>query len=418
MIDIPVGGLLVALGVALGAFRVGVETLRERVRRAVALVLVSVGVSFFAGIVSLGPSESADAIAWRSDVEAALAEARDHGKPAILDATAQWCAACQDLDRHTFHDPSVQAALRDFVAVRVDMTRFDEADDRLRRLGIRVGALPWVGFFLPDGRLNPGVTLSDYEPPSLFVRRVEAAGAFRDRPLTPVEAWLGERGLAWALVLVFLAGIGVSLTPCVYPMIPITLAVVGARNLDRAGPAPGLRDRVVRSSLFVGGLSTMYATLGVVSAAFGRGFGSWMQHPAVTAGIAALFIALAASYAGFYSMDLPSGWKARIASRRGGLAGVAIVGAAAGLVAAPCAGPVVVGILAMVGTTGDLVLGFGLMLAFALGMGMLFFVLGLSTAALGRLPRQGAWMERVEAVFAVCFLVVAIYYGKLALATG
>lgn len=415
--DIPVGGLLVALGVGLGAFRTGVETLRERVRRAVALVLVSVGASFLAGIVSLAPRESGDGLAWRTDVEAALAEARDHGKPAILDATAEWCAACRDLDRRTFRDPSVQAALRDFVAVRVDMTRFDEADERLGRLGIRVGSLPWVGFFLPDGRLNPGVTLTDYEPPSLFVRRVEAARAFRDRPLTPVEASLGERGLAWALVLVFLAGIGVSLTPCVYPMIPITLAVVGARNPDREGPAPGLRDRVVRSSVFVGGLATMYAALGVASAALGRGFGSWMQHPSVTAGIAALFIALAASYAGFYSMDLPSGWKARVASRRGGIVGVALVGAAAGLVAAPCAGPVVVGVLAMVGTTGDLVLGFALMLVFALGMGLLFFVLGISTAALGRLPRQGAWMERVEAVFAVCFVVVAIYYGRLALAT-
>ncbi len=417
MIDIPVGGLLVALGVGLGAFWTGVETVRERVRRAAALVLVSVGVSFVVGIVSLAPRESADGVAWRTDVEAALAEARDHGKPAILDATAQWCAACQDLDRRTFRDPSVQAVLRDFVAVRVDMTRFDEADERLRRLGIRVGSLPWVGFFLPDGRLNPGVTLTDYEPPSQFVRRVEAARVFRDRPLTPVEAWLGERGLAWALVLVFLAGLGVSLTPCVYPMIPITLAVVGARNPDRAGPAPGLRDRVVRSSVFVGGLATMYATLGVASAAFGRGFGSWMQHPSVTAGIAALFIALAASYAGFFTLDLPSGWKARLASRRGGLAGVALVGAAAGLVAAPCAGPVVVGVLAMVGTTGDLALGFALMLVFALGMGALFFVLGISTAALGRLPRQGAWMERVEAVFAVCFLVVATYYGKLALTT-
>lgn len=417
MIDIPVGGLLVALGVALGAFRTGVETRRERVRRAVALVLVAMGVSFLAGIVSLARQEVTEGLAWRTDVEAALAEARTRGKPAILDATAQWCAACQELDRKTFRDFAVQAALSDFVRVRVDMTRFDEADERLGRLGVRVGSLPWVGFFLPDGRLNPGVTLTDYEPPSLFVRRVEAARAFRDRPLTPVEAWLGDRGLAWALVLVFLAGIGVSLTPCVYPMIPITLAVVGARNPDRAGPAPGLRNRVVRSSVFVAGLATMYATLGVASAALGRGFGSWMQHPVVTAGVAVLFLALAASYAGFYSMDLPSAWKARLGTRRGGLAGVALVGAAAGLVAAPCAGPVVVGVLAMVGTTGDLLLGFGLMFVFALGMGVLFFVLGLSTAALGRLPRQGAWMERVEIAFAVCFVVVATYYAKLALAT-
>ncbi len=417
MLDWIFGALLVALGVGLGAFAAGVETLRKKARRAVALVLVSVGVSFVLGIASVETQQPGEGIAWREDVEAALAEARNQNKPAILDVTAQWCAACQDLDRVTFQDSEVRRVLEGFVAIRLDATRFDEADERLRRLGIEVGSLPWVGFFLPDGRLNPGVTLTDFEPPSRFVRRVEAARVFRERALTPVEAWLGERGLAWAMVLVFLAGLGVSLTPCVYPMIPITLAVVGARNPDRSGPAPGLRDRFIRTTTFVSGLAVMYASLGVASAALGKGFGSWMQHPVVTAGVALLFVALAASYAGFFTLDLPSGWKARFQSKRGGLLGVALVGAAAGLVAAPCAGPVVVGVLAVVGTTGDLVLGFTLMLVFALGMGVLFFVLGLSTVALGRLPRQGAWMERVEALFAVSLLVVAIHYGRVGLAT-
>lgn len=414
MMDIPIGGLLIALGIGLGAFRPGGESLGFRVRRIVAIAFVAGGVSFLTGILTLRSQGSTEGIAWRSDVEVALREARELGKPAILDATAQWCAACQELDRKTFRDPDVQSALRDFVAIRVDMTRFEEADERLRRLGIHIISLPWVGFFLPDGRLNPGVTLRDYEPPSSFLRRIEAARVFRERPLTPVEAWVGERGLAWALLLTFLAGIGVSLTPCVYPMIPITLAVVGARNPDRQGTAPALGYRFVRSGVFVSGLVGMYATLGVVSAALGRGFGSWMQHPVVTAGVAVLFVALAASYAGFYTLDLPSSWKNRLHSRRRGVLGVALIGAASGLVATPCAGPVVVGILTVVGTTGDLLLGFILMLTFGLGMGVLFLVLGLSTVALEYLPRQGVWMERVEAVFAVCFLVVAVYYGRLA----
>jgi len=417
MMDILIGAVLTVAGLAFGALRTARDDRSFRLRRLAAMALVAAGLSFLLGIVhGPAPEDAREDLVWRTDVESALSEARAQSRPAILDATADWCAACKELEHRTLKDPRVRRALQGFVCIRMDMTQFDESQERLQRLGVTVTSLPWVGFFLLDGRLNPGVTLTDFEAPDLFARRVEAAATYRAAALTPVEAWLGERGWLWALLLVFVAGIGVSLTPCVYPMIPITLAVVGARGADEAGGGPPLRDRMIRSSLFVFGLAAMYATLGVVSAATGKGFGSWLQHPAVSGGVALLFIALAASYAGLYSLDLPSSWKARLSARRGGLWGVILVGAAAGLVAAPCAGPVVVGVLAVIGTTGDLMLGFGLMFAFALGMGLLFFVLGLSTAAIARLPRQGAWMERVELLFGIAFLITAVYYGRLAMA--
>ena len=417
MIDIIIGLALAAGGAALGAFRPDLATLdtKRRIWKAATLVMVATGVCFGLGLLSTGLDNPGERLSWRTDLEAALKESRTKGRPVLLDTSAEWCAACKELEHKTFTDPDVIRALKGFVTIRVDMTAFDEAQERMKKLGIEITSLPWVGFFLPDGRLNPGVTLTDFEAPGPFLKRIEMATEFREAGLSPVESWLGEQGLAVALFLVFLAGIGVSLTPCVYPMIPITIAVVGAGGGGPEQPPPPFARRVFRSASFVTGLAVTYASLGVLSAALGKGFGSWLQHPVVTLGMAALFAALAASFTGFFRIDLPAGLKARMGRSRGGLFGAALVGAATGFVAAPCAGPVVVGILAVISGTGDVVLGFLMMLTFALGMGVLFFGIGLSTVFLARLPRSGAWMERVEITFAIVFLVVAVYYGRLAL---
>lgn len=417
MLDLLVGGALVALGAILGAFRADLATLSwpARLWKAARVLMVAAGLALLVGLVDLpglGPEPSP--LPWRSDVEAALADAKAQGKPALLDGGAEWCGACKELEHVTFTDPRVVEALAGWVVVRLDMTDFDRGQARLKALGIDVGSLPWVGFFLPDGRLNPGVTLTDFEKPSAFLRRLEDAREFREKRTGPVETWIAEKGLVWALLLVFLAGVGVSLTPCVYPMIPITLGVLGA-GARPGEAAPSFGGRVAKAAVFVAGMVLTYAILGVASALLGKGFGSWLQHPAVTLGMAALFTAMALSYLGFFRLDLPEGLKSRMGKRRGGLLGIALVGGTTGLLAAPCAGPVVVGILALVSGTGDLVLGLGLMLAFGLGMGVLFFALGVSTALVARRPRSGDWMERIEIAFAVALLVVAVYYGRLGL---
>lgn len=412
--------LLVGIGLFLsGAFILLAWPLEEegglegRVGRLLGLLVVAFGIAFIVGILRFEDDRNDQRLEWRTDVEQALAEAKAEGRPAILDATAAWCASCKELEEKTFSDPEVKKALSRFMRIRVDMTAFDEAQRRLDRLGISVQALPLVAFFLPDGRLNPGVTLNDFEPPSLFLKRLERAEVYQEAPLSRVEVWLGEHGILWALVLVFFAGIGVSLTPCVYPMIPITIATIGAGSI---GPSerPKFRLRLFRTLLFVSGLCFTYAILGVTAGATGSGFGAWMQHPLVTGGLAALFGALAASYVGFFRFDVPEVLKARASRSSKGLLKAFLVGAAAGAGAAPCAGPVVVGILAVVATSGDVALGLVLMLAFGFGMGLLFFAVGLSTEALRLLPKGGAWTARVELIFALLFLVVAIYFGSLA----
>lgn len=418
MLDILTGIGLVIAATALDAFKPDLATLTTagRVYKATRLAMVAAGIAFLVGLLSLGADPGGESLKWRSDLETALSEAKKASRPVVLDTGAEWCAACKELEHKTLADPDVIAALEGFVTIRVDMTAFDEAQERLKKLDIEIASLPWVGFFLPDGRLNPGVTLTDFEGPGPFLQRIEQAAVYREAGLSPVESWLGEKGLVVALLLVFLAGIGVSLTPCVYPMIPITIAVVGAGGGDASGTTVPFARRVFRSLAFVGGLAVTYASLGVLSGALGKGFGSWLQHPGVTLSMAVLFTALAASFVGFFRIDLPAGLKARMGRSRGGLLGAALVGAATGFVAAPCAGPVVVGILAVISGAGDVVLGFFMMLTFALGMGVLFFGIGLSTAFLDRLPRSGTWMERVEIVFAIAFLVMAVYYGRLALA--
>lgn len=419
MVERIVGIALAALALGLGAFKPDLFDLDgpRRVRKALLVLGVALGVALALGVLRM-PRTAESPIPWRTDVEEALAEARRLGRPAILEAGANWCAACKELQQKTFSDAEVVAALADFVPIHIDMTDFDPARERLARLGIDVPALPRVVFFLPDGRMNPGATLTDYEPPRDFVLRVRDARVFRDKARGPVEAWLGDRGLVVALLLVFAAGVGVSLTPCVFPMIPIAVTAIAAkgRNANDPGRARSLRQRVGRSAAFVGGMVVTYTVLGVTAALLGLGFGSWLQHPAVTVSLAALFTALAASYLKFFTLDLPASIKTRLIDGRRDLIGLAFYGGATGIIAAPCAGPVVVGILALIGDTGNVALGAGLMLAFALGLGLLFFALGVSTALLARLPRGGAWMERIEIGFAVALLVVAIHYVTLGLA--
>jgi thiol:disulfide interchange protein len=417
MLDLVVGIALIAVGALLGAFRADLSSLdlRHRLWKAVTVLVVASGLALALGLVDLpGVGAPASPLAWRTDVETALADAKANGRMALLDGGAEWCGACKELEHVTFADPRVTAALADWVVIRLDMTDFDPAQKRLADLGITVGALPWVGFFLPDGRLNPGAVLTDFEKPGPFLRRIEDARTFREKSVGPVEAWIAEKGLFIALLLVFAAGVGVSLTPCVYPMIPITLGVLGAGGRPGEAP-PSFGRRVLRAGVFVSGMVVTYAILGVASALLGKGFGSWLQHPVVTLGMALLFAAMAASYLGFFRVDLPEGLKSRMGKRRGGLLGIALVGGTTGLLAAPCAGPVVVGILALVSGTGDLGLGLLLMLAFGLGMGLLFFVLGVSTALVSLRPRSGGWMERVEIFFALALLVVSIYYARLGL---
>ena len=208
------------------------------------------------------------------------ATARDNQKPAILTLAPVGAPHAGNL-RKTLNDAEVVKALENHVTIHIDMTDFDPAQERWPNLGFRLMSCQ-NPVFMPDGRLNPGATLSDYEPPSKFLDRIKESATYMEQAYDPVGTWLSEKGIFIALLLVFLAGLGVSLTPCVFPMFPIALpALAGIHRGDRSGQL-SFSKRLARASAFLGGMVVTYTTLGIVSALLGKGFGSWLQHPIVT----------------------------------------------------------------------------------------------------------------------------------------
>ena len=213
----------------------------------------------------------------------------------------------------------------------------------------------------------------------------------------------------FALMMAFAGGLAISLTPCVYPMIPITISIIGAQS------AESRTKGFLLSLVYVGGICLVYSALALVAALSSKEFGFLLQSPWMRLGITAVFVALAASMFGAFHLELPSSVATKLSTYKGsGYAGVFVTGLFSGLIAGPCTAPVLLGILlaissGVVGVAG----GFALMLAFSLGMGVLFVVIGTFSGVLASLPRSGAWMVRVKHVFGFLLLGAALYYAQL-----
>ncbi len=216
-----------------------------------------------------------------------------------------------------------------------------------------------------------------------------------------------------ALLLAFLFGILSSLTPCVYPVIPITVAYIGSRSEGK-----GRTHGFLLSLAFVLGLALVYAALGAVSAKAGQTFGSLAQTPWVGIPVALLFFALALSMFNLFEFKTPAGLTNRIErtkleSRGGGFVGAFLIGALSGLVASPCIGPLILAILVVVASTGSSLLGFLYLFTFALGLGVLFLVIGTFSGVLAALPKSGGWMDGVRVLFGALILAAAFYFAGL-----
>jgi thiol:disulfide interchange protein DsbD len=219
------------------------------------------------------------------------------------------------------------------------------------------------------------------------------------------------KGGALVFVLAFLAGILTSFTPCIFPMIPITLAVLGndAQKKTRA-------QNFLASCIYVLGIATTYAILGLVAATSGALFGASLGNPYILSVVCLVFLAMALSMYGLYDMQVP----AFLRQKFGGRVSTGnhhlttyLTGLFAGIVASPCVGPVLVTILAYVATHQNKVLGFFLLFTYALGLGLIFLVLGLSNQVTRLLPRSGAWMEGVKFILGSLMLGAFYYYLDL-----
>ena len=213
-----------------------------------------------------------------------------------------------------------------------------------------------------------------------------------------------------AIVLLFAAGVLTSLTPCIYPMIPITAAIVGGQSTGETKP-PKSRTILLTTS-YVVGLAIVYATLGVIAGMTGTIFGTISTNPWLYFTMANVLIIAALSLLDVLPVRIPASLtqRASTAGTAGRVSGAFIMGAVSGLVAAPCGAPVMAAVLTWVTTTQRAVLGFVYLLSFSLGMCALLVAVGLFSGTITRLPRAGAWMVWVKRFFAVIMIGVAEYY--------
>ena len=217
---------------------------------------------------------------------------------------------------------------------------------------------------------------------------------------------LHHRPLA-ALGALFGAGVLTSLSPCIYPMIPITIGAIG-------GSAAGSRSRGRTAALtlvYVSGLALLYAILGLLAGLTGSLFGTIGSNPWARVAIGVLLLAFALAMLDVIPVRVPQ----RLAAWAGGIQGGSIpgtflLGATSGIVAAPCGAPAFAVVLTWVATTRSAGLGFLYLFVFSLGMTALLVVVGLSSGTLAALPRAGRWMLWTKRAAAGVMLAMAAYY--------
>lgn len=225
-----------------------------------------------------------------------------------------------------------------------------------------------------------------------------------------IAGFLGHASLPLVLLTFFVLGLGLTFTPCVFPMMPILTGLIAGE--DRALLTP---LRAFRLSLgYVLGMASTYAIVGTLVGYFGAraNVALWLQTPVVLVGFAGVFVLLSLSMFGFYELQLPSFFRDRmdeLARRQKGgrLVGVFLMGILSALVVSPCVSAPLAGTLVYISSTGDAVLGGLALLALGLGMGAPLVLIGTTGGRL--LPRAGNWMVAVKGVFGVGMLAVAIW---------
>jgi thiol:disulfide interchange protein DsbD len=241
-----------------------------------------------------------------------------------------------------------------------------------------------------------------------------------------VGRWFTERGSLLAFLLIFLMGLALNLTPCVYPMMGVTVSLFGGGA--SAGAVAGTRAAtgrplggdlraLPRALVYVLGITLMYSTLGVVAAMTGGLFGGWLGSPWVLGLIGVLLLAMALSMFGFYELQAPGALLSKLGGATGaGYVGTFLAGLLVGVFAAPCIGPPIIALLAYVGAKGDPWFGFQAFFMLSLGLGLPYLVLAVFSGLMARLPRSGSWMDWVKHLFGVILLGVAAFYLTLAVA--
>ncbi|MBW3693731.1 protein-disulfide reductase DsbD [Aeromonas dhakensis] len=221
-----------------------------------------------------------------------------------------------------------------------------------------------------------------------------------------LAAALGSQGFWLSVAAFFALGLGLAFTPCVFPMYPILTGIIAG-----AGHRLSTRRAFLLSFVYVQGMAVTYTLLGLVVASAGLKFQAALQHPYVLIGLSVMFVLLALSMFGLYTLQLPSSLQTRLSGlsnrqQGGSVLGVGIMGMISGLVCSPCTTAPLSGALIYVAQSGDLWLGGAALYALSLGMGLPLLLLGTSGGKL--LPKAGAWMDVIKQLFGFALLAVPI----------
>lgn len=222
--------------------------------------------------------------------------------------------------------------------------------------------------------------------------------------LANINSYLAQSpALAYAAA--FLGGIGVSLTPCVYPIIPITVALVGAK-------AGNSRIRgFFLSLIYVTGISTTYAFLGAFAALSGRLFGQLSASPWVNFLLGNIFILLGLSMLDVFTFTFPAFLgRIRPKSEGKGFFTMYVMGLVSGLVAGPCTAAVLAALLAFVAARHNVAYGMSLLFTFSMGMGVLLIIIGTFAGILAALPKAGGWTEKVKKAMGWIMIFIGEYF--------
>ena len=230
----------------------------------------------------------------------------------------------------------------------------------------------------------------------------DVPGSQQDR----LAAALGSQGFWISVAAFFALGLGLAFTPCVFPMYPILTGIIAG-----AGHRLSTRRAFLLSFVYVQGMAVTYTLLGLVVASAGLQFQAALQHPYVLIGLSVMFVLLALSMFGLYTLQLPSSLQTRLSGlsnrqQGGSVVGVTIMGMISGLVCSPCTTAPLSGALIYVAQSGDLWLGGAALYALSLGMGLPLLLLGTSGGKL--LPKAGAWMDVIKQLFGFALLAVPI----------